>query len=265
MGATVVDILDKYISLGLEAPAGSQSSATEEQAQKYPWIPARYLTTIVDITQPVRQYAVDVIEILADHFEKPAYLKYNVAYNVATSGEQDVTIDSSSSSTSDRNILGRSQPTTLETFAARSAGLAKSRDHSFDTAASAFRKGRSDPLFRQAAAFYSERARDQARTYRQAEASFLVEQTSTSNHIDLHGVTVQDGIDIALDRVWRWWNGLGEDRAQRAKDGFTVVTGIGRHSANGISPLRINVFKALVADGWKAEVLTGKYLVTGRR
>ncbi|KAG4218660.1 hypothetical protein PC116_g32860 [Phytophthora cactorum] len=106
-------------------------------------------------------------------------------------------------------------------------------------------------------------------SYRQAnsvEANYLVDQQSTEDTIDLHGVTVQDGVEIALDRVSKWWRGLGEERVRKAKThGLTVVTGIGRHSSDGRSPLRINVIKALVADGWKVQIQTGSCLITGRQ
>ncbi|KAK3401919.1 hypothetical protein B0T20DRAFT_126533 [Sordaria brevicollis] len=127
---------------------------------------------------------------------------------------------------------------------------------------------RKGPLGRQGAVVYTERAREEARAAAERiswASEQLVDQKSTYCSIDLHGVTVIDGVRIAKDRVWRWWNNLGEHRQAKAKlEGFTVVTGVGRHSSGGISRLRQAVGAALKNDGWKVETLTGQFYVTGR-
>ncbi|KAI0839831.1 hypothetical protein F5Y06DRAFT_264727 [Hypoxylon sp. FL0890] len=283
-GATVVEILNNFIALNLSASDPDLQSDLEEETAKFPWIPRDYVQATLQIC-PTRDDATGIIRILADHFEKPSYLRYDVSYSVVASDSELIAAESGLIDVSTSRQLPKSspnmqtpaiglplrtsnQPTNLQAAAAVSRTLAESRNHSFTSAAAAFKKGKSDPLFRQAGAYYAQRAHEQALSFRQAssvEANFLVDQKSTKDMIDLHGVTVQDGVSIALDRVWKWWQSLGEERARKAKQGFTVVTGIGRHSSDGKSPLRINVFKALVADGWKVEVLTGSYLVTGRR
>ncbi|KAK3692951.1 hypothetical protein B0T22DRAFT_448676 [Podospora appendiculata] len=124
------------------------------------------------------------------------------------------------------------------------------------------------PLGRQGAIVYTERARDEARmsagmTLQMAER--YVAQQSDASKTDLHGVTVLDGVRIAKQRVWQWWNNLGENRESLAKhQGFTVITGVGHHSAGGVSRLRQAVGVALKNDGWKMETLTGQFYVTGR-
>ncbi|KAI0887960.1 uncharacterized protein GGS22DRAFT_154663 [Annulohypoxylon maeteangense] len=284
-GATVVEILNNYIALGLPHLNSHLISDTREVMKDFHWVPQEYVKATLEICS-TRDDAIDIVRILADHFEKPAYLKYDVSYSLVASdlgeivGEPQVINMSAQlpkSPTSPKGmratavnlpLRSSNQPTTLEAAAAASKSLAESRNHSFTSAAAAFRKGKSNPLFRQAGAYYADRAREQATTFRQAinvEANYLVDSKSTEDMIDLHGVTVQDGVEIALDRVQKWWQSLGEERTRKAKRGFTVVTGLGRHSSDGRSRLRINVFKALVADGWKAEVLTGSYLITGRR
>ncbi|KAI1211334.1 uncharacterized protein F4807DRAFT_458909 [Annulohypoxylon truncatum] len=286
-GATVVGILKNYIALGLPSSDSHLIPYAEEVMKDFSWVPQEYVEATIEICS-TQDDALDIIRMLADHFEKPAYLKYDVSYSLVASdlGEIDdepqvINVSKSAqlpkSPTSPRSmrtaavrlpLRTSTQPTSLEAAAAASKSLAESRNYSFTSAAAAFKKGRSDPLFRQAGAYYANRAREQAASFRQAisvEANYLVDSKSREDMIDLHGVTVQDGVEIALDRVQRWWQSLGEDRARKAKRGFTVVTGLGRHSSDGKSRLRINVFKALVADGWKAEVLTGSYLVTGRR
>ncbi|KAK4197333.1 hypothetical protein QBC40DRAFT_285706 [Triangularia verruculosa] len=133
------------------------------------------------------------------------------------------------------------------------------------SAASLRRQG---PLARQAAVVYTERAREQARAaFEQASslADVHVRQQSTATMVDLHGVLVLDGVRIAREHVRRWWDGLGENRAAEARDpGFTVVTGLGRHSAGGVSRLRQAVGAMLKNDGWRVETLTGSFHVRGR-
>lgn len=125
------------------------------------------------------------------------------------------------------------------------------------------------PFGRQGVSVYTDRARDEARAAI-AQASALADThvglQSTDTSVDLHGVYVLDGVRIARERVWAWWQALdGENRAAAAKNsGFTVVTGLGRHSHNGVSRLRQAVGAMLRNDGWKVETLTGHFHVTGR-
>jgi hypothetical protein len=127
---------------------------------------------------------------------------------------------------------------------------------------------RMGPLGRQGAVVYTERAREErgAFTVHASQAAeALVNQQSTATVVDLHGVFVMDGVRIAKQRVWAWWNGLGENRKALARQsGFTIVTGVGKHSAGGVSRLRQAVGAFLKNDGWRVETLTGKFYVTGR-
>lgn len=126
---------------------------------------------------------------------------------------------------------------------------------------------RTGPLARQAASVYLERARHETRRSMglvSAMAERHVDGQSTADKIDLHGVTVLDGVRIAKHRVWRWWELLGENREAKAKHGFTVVTGVGYHCANGVSRLRQAVGAALKNDGWKVHVGTGEFHIVGR-
>ena len=141
-------------------------------------------------------------------------------------------------------------------------------NYSAQQAASLARRGASDPLLRQGVAVYADRARDEfqiVKVLNSLEAERLVDSTSTPWKIDLHGVSVLDGVRIAKGRAWGWWDQLGEDQSKRARlEGFTVVTGLGRHSTNGVSRLRQAVFAALRNDGWRVSALTGEFYVTGR-
>ncbi|KAK1771865.1 hypothetical protein QBC33DRAFT_525047 [Phialemonium atrogriseum] len=137
------------------------------------------------------------------------------------------------------------------------------------TAATLRRKGASNPLYRQAAGVYAERIREDRRAAQEAASvsyNQLVDSQSTPLKIDLHGVPVIDGVRIAKNRVRRWWEALNEeDRERKATAyGFTVVTGVGHHCSGGVSRLRQAVGTALKNDGWKMQVFTGEFFVTGR-
>ncbi|KAF7518441.1 hypothetical protein G7054_g13465 [Neopestalotiopsis clavispora] len=273
MGAALVQILDNYIAIDGETLAKTRNAASDEQAKKFPWVPVTYLTPTFCLATS-RQNAEDLVQILAEYYEKPAYLRYNISYNVSGPRLELDTADNSSSKT--WAAVGRKTPMSpglyqsgasspVSGLSLSSLDLQDKRSHSFQAASAAYRKG---GLLRGAAAVYADRGRELTQdlhSARSSEAAAYVDQRSRPDHIDLHGVRVHDGVNIALDRVRQWWDSLGEDRARKAKAGFTVVTGLGRHSAGGVSQLRVNVFKALVADGWKVQVLTGEMLVTGRK
>ncbi|KAI0204567.1 hypothetical protein F4808DRAFT_414031 [Astrocystis sublimbata] len=275
LGAAILAYLDRYIALDLEVEDSHvRQRQIEEQKTRIPWIPNDYFGPVFSTTVTVRA-AIDVIDALSTYFDKPAYLKHAVAYNVVASDvEFDTEISAATHLTSPTKTQFsqrfRAGPSSLQEASATKATIAASAAHSRASASSAFKKGNSNPLMRAAGAFYADRARSEAASHRgaiSAEAEFLVDQQSTRDTVDLHGVTVQDGVAIALDRVWCWWESLpDEDRARKVvrHGGLKVVTGLGRHNPDGKSRLRINVCKALVADGWRVEVLTGAYLVIGR-
>ncbi|KAK4101591.1 hypothetical protein N658DRAFT_470667 [Parathielavia hyrcaniae] len=139
--------------------------------------------------------------------------------------------------------------------------------HSMSAAASV---GRLGPLGRQGVVVYTERARKEraAFTLRASqEAEARVSRQCSPTHVDLHGVFVMDGVRIAKQRVWAWWDGLGEDRQAKIRrhGGYTIVTGAGRHSANGVSRLRQAVGAYLKHDEWKVDdTEAGSFVVLGR-
>ncbi|KAI6367244.1 hypothetical protein MCOR25_004977 [Pyricularia grisea] len=155
-----------------------------------------------------------------------------------------------------------------------SAALRDAAGYSFDQAHNAWRRGRSDPLFRTAAVVYSERGHSQvgaAQVRERADYEALVDRQSAGDPdlIDLHGVPVREGVEMALSRTRRWWRRLVETeehgaRAAAKQRPFVVVTGSGNHSAGGVSRLRQSVGVALARDGWCVEAQTAKFVVSGR-
>lgn len=139
----------------------------------------------------------------------------------------------------------------------------------FSKASMAYRRGRSDRLMGGAAAYYSVVGREhleRARRNAAAASDALVDAQSTADTLDLHGVSVQDAVRIASERVAEWWEALGEVKYMRgdgSKANYRIVTGVGRHSHDGTSRLGPAVFRRLVSDGWRVEVGDGVFTVTG--
>lgn len=163
----------------------------------------------------------------------------------------------------------RSVPTSpVQPTAAAAAALPTASELAAANRRAAAALRRLGPLGRQGAVVYAERAREEQRAFATQASLFAdahVDQQSTDTMLDLHGVFVLDGVRITRQRVWAWWNGLGENRRAAAKkNGFTVVTGKGKHSAGGVSRLRQAVGAYLKNDGWKVETLSGSFYVTGR-
>ncbi|THC98867.1 hypothetical protein EYZ11_001645 [Aspergillus tanneri] len=134
----------------------------------------------------------------------------------------------------------------------------------------AYRRGKSDRLMGGAAAYYSAVGRDHLeRAKRNAAdaADALVDSQSTSNMLDLHGVSVQDAVRIASERVSDWWESLGDGKYMRGngdpiRGGYRIVTGVGRHSHDGTSRLGPAVGKMLAREGWRVEIGEGVLTVT---
>ncbi|KAM5350523.1 hypothetical protein ACJ41O_007028 [Fusarium nematophilum] len=277
-GATAVEILDRYISQGIETQDEAGKKYAQELAQKYRNVPENYMSTIVQVTGSISQEADDIAALLSKHFAKnPWTQKLNLNYPLTPLPQEDiegfetVTSGKSRAATSLAPKAGSSSadPSAYVQAAERASQYNRAKREAAASAAQLSRRGASNPLYRQAAGYYSEVAREQGRYAAQATstaADLLVESKSTSTSIDLHGVYVQDGVRIARQRVQSWWSGLGEFRSDKARQQpFTVITGLGRHSAGGVSQLRQAVAAALLQDGWKMQVDTGRFVIKGRR
>lgn len=163
------------------------------------------------------------------------------------------------------------QPKQRKTYSELALDAVAARDstaQSFAAASQAYRRGKSDALFRPVAGVLSERAREQLERSKAVQSETyeaLVDEQSSPTVVDLHGVPVADGVRIALERTQAWWNNLGEDRARKARaEGFTVVTGLGIHSSKGVSRMRQDVGAALKRAGWRVRTETGQFIVTGK-
>ncbi|KAI9372914.1 hypothetical protein BJX61DRAFT_505464 [Aspergillus egyptiacus] len=139
-------------------------------------------------------------------------------------------------------------------------------------ASAAYKRGKSDRLMGGAAAYYSAIGRDhleRAKREAAAAADALVDSQSTWNSLDLHGVSVQDAVRITNLRVSQWWDSLGDSKFMRgndgeaARNGFRIITGLGRHSHDGTSRIGPAVAKMLAREGWRVEIGQGVLTVVG--
>lgn len=149
--------------------------------------------------------------------------------------------------------------------------LTTTRSAAFTQASAAHRKSKSTPLMAGAAAYYSALARDASASLKQHElavAEKLVASQSRAGEVDLHGVSIKNGVRIAKDRVERWWGAEGGGEMVRqgkvAGPGLRIITGVGRHSEGGRGRLGPPVGAMLVREGWKVEVTEGVMTVVGK-
>lgn len=144
-----------------------------------------------------------------------------------------------------------------------SLGYRSLRNENFEKASAAYRKSRSDPLMSGAAAYYSQEGRDynvKAKSATSAHADVLVAQQSSSKQLDLHGVTVNDAVRIAREAVTAWWHKVDHSGTH---GGYTIITGKGTHSEDGVARIRNAVGRMLIREGWKVDINRGSILVRG--
>jgi hypothetical protein len=277
IGATVEEILRGHIEAGVNPENEASQKQAQELARQYRNIPENYVRLLVHLSR-YPQDAVDLATHLSKHFTKhPWTQRLDVRY--ASSLPHDIegsTTGMASKAATQKSGLGSrldSPPITITSTMSMAEALQARDMHSQarrDASTSATRLAKSsNPLMRQGASVYADRAREHGRGAWQATsaaADLYVQQSRSRNSIDLHGVYVEHGVRIARQCTHDWWQGLGEYKASRAKaEPFTVVTGVGRHSVGGVSQMRKAVAAALIQDGWRMQIEGGRFVITGRR
>lgn len=269
-------VLDSFIAEGVEAQGDAANARVKKLGRRYKKVPAEYLSAIVQIAD-IPQWAEDIAALLERHFEASKG-PLSVSYSLAPIEDE---VEDGFSVVAGRNAGGKENArnarapysgalngASLATLRTQASLHEQARLSASASAASVLRKGRSNPLYRQGAVVYTEQARDSAQRAAAANRQAALHAISgrrTRDCIDLHGLTVSDGVEVAQEAVREWWEGLGEYRAREAKRGFTVITGQGRHCPGGVSRMRRGVPAALLNAGWAFTVETGKVVVTGRR
>lgn len=261
-----------------EPPTTPEKKVIDDLKQKYRNTPDEYLQVIVRITGPDSTYAAELASQVNSYFSKRSMnQKLRLNYRLTPLPHEE--LEGSMGAVTDTWAEGRS-PRRATTISMSSTGndlsralqisnnLQRQKQDAIASAASLHRRGASNPLYRQAAGHYAQQAREHAKRAQEATstaADILVDQQSTDRTVDLHGVSVQDGVRIARQRVLKWWKDLrGSQEGPVLDQNLTIITGLGRHNARGISPLRQAVAAALTRDGWKYTVETGRFVVLGR-
>ncbi|KAM0274921.1 hypothetical protein ACHAQH_007730 [Verticillium albo-atrum] len=275
---TIIEYLDSYLQQGARATSDTSRARVTELSNLYRNIPEQYFPPLIGIAGDVDQWVDELASLLNPYFAnlgpKRLAIDYKLTPLVGAEIESFTPVASkahkrgTSSAMPPPPVPQSSQPLSYQDALHAANSHAAARSHSYTSAAATYKRGSSNPLYRQAAAYYAERGREQSQTYakaRSAAADILVTDNSSRKVIDLHGVEVANGVRIARERAWQWWQGLGEYRDLEAREGFTVITGLGRHSAGGVSRMRQSVAAALIEDGWKVSVETGRFRITGRR
>lgn len=160
--------------------------------------------------------------------------------------------------------LSKTNELAMANAAAGSTAFAKARD--------AYRRGRSDRLMGAAAGYYATVGHENVKASKELSAQaaeILVRSQSSSTMLDLHGISVSDAVRISKEQVASWWDSLGDTKYAGGggladREGYRVVTGVGRHSRNGAPRIGPAVSRMLVREGWKVTVGQGEILVTGR-
>ncbi|KAL7782113.1 hypothetical protein V8C37DRAFT_398020 [Trichoderma ceciliae] len=281
-GATIIGILDQFlIQREVASLTSLEKTAVDGLKPKYRNIPEEYLQVIIQITGSMSTYATELASLVNTHYGKRSMnQKLELGYRLTPLPHEDiegltgVTVDNLTErgkKTSSRvPHPGDESDTGADLLQTRrmSNNLNKKKHDATASAANLYRRGSSNPLYRQAAGYYAQQAREHARRAQEATsatADLLVNQQSSDRMVDLHGVSIHDGVRIARQRALDWWKSLQRSReGHMLNQNLTIITGVGHHSAGGISPLRKAVAAALTRDGWKLRIETGKFVITGR-
>lgn len=271
MQRTIATILKDWLEKHANAADKDPSLQVDayELGHDFPFVSEQYLIALVGITHPSTATAHELAKALTTKGTSQDSLSHKVIpqYAPLRISEDDdtptvpVAYNAANSSLDFTTAFSRASTLNL----ARSAAMTQAR--------AAYRKAKSDRLMGGAAAYYSQVGRDlreSSSLYSAAAADSLVASQSSSSHIDLHGVTVDDALRITRIKVNQWWENLGESRvngrvgaADRAQ-GFRIVTGAGKHSKGGKGVLGPAVKKSLEKDGWNIEPAGGEILVKGK-
>lgn len=267
--STLVAIVEQEISTHkasiLNDPIMAVNAAT--LAEDFPTLSSEYAAALTRITSPSTANANE----LAKAMTTSTWSNYGPANGKIVPQYAPIELDDSLEQSGSRNKASSTPSSGRSSPSISAAKLSALRSSAFTSASNYHRKAGSDRLFGGAAAYYGQVGREyhsQLRAASAAEADAFVESNSTTDSLDLHGVSVQDAVRIAEREVDRWWQNVrtreARTRSERIGNGFTVVTGRGAHSKDGKGRIGPAVVKVLVRNGWKVEVGSGNLTVTGR-
>ncbi|CZR52188.1 uncharacterized protein PAC_02065 [Phialocephala subalpina] len=260
---TISAIVQAHAALNIESDDPMVQINTAELRQDYPTIPQSEMEILVQITYPSISNARDLAKALASRPNKKSGIRLDIRH-----APLQLDPEPSKAKLRAHNAV---QPFDRAEAAAMVSSYREGRNAAFTQAHAAYRKGKSNHLMGEVAAYYSQIGRDldaKARSAVSDAADALVATQSTRNELDLHGLNVKDAVRVSREKVTAWWHQLGEGRVggKGVGSGYFIVTGQGRHTDGGRGKLGPAVVKMLMKEGWKVEVLSGnngKLVVTG--
>ncbi|KAF2788323.1 hypothetical protein K505DRAFT_315072 [Melanomma pulvis-pyrius CBS 109.77] len=262
--ATIMAILEKDVTANQKEkePDATIVQAAIQLTSDFPSIDLDYAIALIRISAPSTANAHELAKGLT--VRPGTTSRINGAINVIPQYAPVNLFDSTSESTRLPSLPPSALPRTT-------TSLAAARGEAFNQASAAYRKGKSTPMMKAVAGYYSQVGRDinaNLKAMNETDADALVTSQSSARHLDLHGVSVQSAVRISKERVQAWWSGLGEERIpgggrKGVGEGYRIITGLGRHSEGGRAKIGPAVVRALVKEGWKIEVGTGELLVVG--
>jgi len=263
--ATIAAIIEAHEAMNLENDDPNIQIETYQLRQDFPAMPMSHLEALVQITHPNTADARDLAKALLTPNPNSNKTPIQISFRHAP-----MSLDSEPAKPKphSHNAVNPNLPLNATSASLTASSLTQARNTAFTQAHAAYRKGKSDHLMGGAAAYYSQIGRDldaRAKSAQSAAADSLVSAQSSRTELDLHGVNVKDAVRISRERVATWWHELGESRINGGGvgRGYTIVTGLGRHSEGGRGKLGPAVGKMLLKEGWKVEAGSGVLLVTG--
>ncbi|KAL5601023.1 uncharacterized protein BROUX77_005272 [Berkeleyomyces rouxiae] len=284
----LLDILETSKELGIEAKDPARVKTAKALEQEYKRIPPEYFTVLLQVCSPhISDSVKQLLSILNKHYQKPKKQKLSISYNLAPVEDPDIIDQATNSAISpkrgapsarftaawDESAVSHGnlpKTTTYQQARQLSQELHEKRGQALRDAFKLARRSKGDPLLRAGVVVYLERAKGFERPASAAfsrAADLLVAETRTPYQIDLHGVTVNNAVRIAVEETRKWWQReLARGRLTcDPRKGFTIITGKGIHSTGGQSKIRAPVISALQEDGWTVAAEAGMCTVIGRK
>lgn len=242
----------------------------EERAlhKAYPGIGLRKTQRVLDATKQDVTLATQVCRVLSAW--RPA-LGSLTNRNIATTTRRDAASMTSSQEAGSTNtgIIPSHHGKTAIECRAMAQECAVKRDTAFRQAATAHQKSKSDGLHGGTAMYYAEVGRDfdaKMRAWNLQAAHLSSVQTSgRPNDLDLHGLSVHEGLSVTKQGLTKWYASTRMLESGTLVTPLRIITGLGNHSAGGEARLLPAVKKYLDREGWKYAVSGGSISVTGLR
>lgn len=232
--------------------------------RSYPGLGSIKITDILNATKDQLPLSIEIANVLA---------AWRPTIGTITSSLQKTSLSSPSKSTShaqvdhSSSLFSIDDNMTADQCRAMAAEFAGKRDAAFRQAATAYQRSKSDGLMGGTAMYYSELGRDfdlKMRTYKLKAAQLsAVQRSGNASDLDLHGVSVHEGLVIVKEGVTNWYAKSKMLETGDMASPLRIVTGLGRHSVGGEAKLLPAVRKYLDRDGWRYEASGGVILVVG--